>query len=620
MGNRIVLFVVAFFLVTAFAMQVYYTWRGYGLVDNKSQIAQNRYRSYQIAEEFRLASANLTKFARAYSATRDKNYLDEYNAILAWQAGEIPRPADAMLFPGLQSPQLDIMRELGISEDEFAILSRALDLSDELAAYEVQALDSLRRGDIIPKGVTINGFVMPVSPNEGETLENFAQRILYDTSYQNFEAQIAERVQAFFEHLDQRTSQLSAEADLALSINNRVAFLFSIFVPVLALILAGIVLQIVYQKKQFYEMLLDSIPFPLSVTDMNMRWTFVNRPVEQFLNTTRKAVMGKHCSNWGAPICNTDQCGVACLRKDKPQTFFDMAGMSFQVDSSYITDSRGRKTGHVEFVREITSTKKLQQTQHSLVDELSTITHNFVSDARDIENESHSLSSATTEQTATIGNIANSMISLSEKTDKNVAVADKAMNLANTIKTNAEKGSVQMANMMQAVKDISSSSHAIGDVIKLIDNIAFQTNLLALNAAVEAARAGTHGKGFAVVAEEVRSLAGRSAAAAQNTSDLIADSMKKADMGEKIAEEAATSFNDIVVGINESVAMTREIAEASKEQHGEIADINAGVKQFTVAVQQSGHTAEQLAQTSKNVSSQIEKIEGIVTTLSKETT
>jgi len=618
MVRRIGFLVILGFLIATFVMQLAYTWRGYGLVENKEQLAENRYQSYQIAEEFRLASANLTKFSRAFSATRDHDFLDQYNAILAWQGGSIPRPADFPLLPGIQRAQIDIMRDLGFSEEELATLSEALDLSNELARYEVQALESLVKGEIIPQGTNIDGFILPATPREGERLEDFALRILYDDSYQNYEDRIAERVRAFFDQLDRRTSMATQEAGKQLASNNFAVLAMSILVPILALLIGALSLQAIYRRMQWYEAILDSIPFPMSVTDSNLKWTFVNRPVEEMLKTKRSALRGQDCSNWGAAICNTENCGVACLRRGKPQTFFDQWGMNFQVDSSYITDSRGHKIGHIELVREITSTKKLQQKQGELLTHLTTITRSFVSDTQDIESESQSVSSATTQQSATIGNIADSMVSLSEKTDKNVSIAEEAMTLANTIKENAEKGSVQMQSMTQAVKDISASSHAIGDVIKLIDNIAFQTNLLALNAAVEAARAGTHGKGFAVVAEEVRSLASRSAEAAQNTSTLIADSMNKAELGEKVAVEAAESFSSIVAGINESASMTQEIAEASKEQHSAIASINQGIRQFSEVVQQSGLTAEKLAETSRSVSRQTEQLESIVSTLSKE--
>jgi methyl-accepting chemotaxis protein len=73
-------------------------------------------------------------------------------------------------------------------------------------------------------------------------------------------------------------------------------------------------LDIVVDKTFWYEQILDSIPFPLSVTDMNMNWTFINKPVEDMLKVKRKDILGKQCSNWGAAICKTKNCGIECLR------------------------------------------------------------------------------------------------------------------------------------------------------------------------------------------------------------------------------------------------------------------------------------------------------------------
>jgi methyl-accepting chemotaxis protein len=105
----------------------------------------------------------------------------------------------------------------------------------------------------------------------------------------------------------------------------------------------------------WYESLLDAIPFPISVTDMNMDWTFINKPVEVMLGIKRGDVLGKQCSNWNANICKTENCGIAKLRSGQLQTQFKQLGMDFQVDTSYILDQKGRQIGHIEVVQDITS-------------------------------------------------------------------------------------------------------------------------------------------------------------------------------------------------------------------------------------------------------------------------
>jgi len=197
-----------------------------------------------------------------------------------------------------------------------------------------------------------------------------------------------------------------------------------------------------------------------------------------------------------------------------------------------------------------------------------------------------------------------SITEITQKTRENADKAERAAVLANTIKDSAEKGSRQMDEVMAAVKDINASSQNISRVIKSIDDIAFQTNILALNAAVEAARAGQHGKGFAVVAEEVRNLAAKSAEAAKDTEGLIADSMNKADLGSRIADDTAASLVEIVIGIGESTQLVNEIARSSEEQSEGIGQINRGIDQVAQVVHQNSATAQQSAAASQEISGQ----------------
>lgn len=114
-------------------------------------------------------------------------------------------------------------------------------------------------------------------------------------------------------------------------------------------------LDTVVEKVFWYESLLDSIPFPISVTDMDMNWTFINKPVEQMLQIKRRDVLGTQCDNWNANICSTENCGIARLRKGQLQTEFLQNNMNFQVDTTYIYDTKGEKVGHIELVQDITA-------------------------------------------------------------------------------------------------------------------------------------------------------------------------------------------------------------------------------------------------------------------------
>ena len=125
------------------------------------------------------------------------------------------------------------------------------------------------------------------------------------------------------------------------------------------------------EKVVWYEGILDSIPFPLSVTDMDMNWTFINKPTEGLLGVTRAQVRGTQCKNWKAGICDTLDCGIARLRNGFSQTLFDQWGANFKVDTSYLTDSKGEKIGHVEVVSEITNLVAAANYEKSAVEKLS---------------------------------------------------------------------------------------------------------------------------------------------------------------------------------------------------------------------------------------------------------
>ncbi|MCL2220721.1 MAG: methyl-accepting chemotaxis protein [Oscillospiraceae bacterium] len=232
--------------------------------------------------------------------------------------------------------------------------------------------------------------------------------------------------------------------------------------------------------------------------------------------------------------------------------------------------------------------------------------------SKQIADGAQTLAQGSTQQAASVQELLSSISEIAQKTRGNAEMAENAARLASEIKSNAEKGSNQMDSMVSAVSEISEASQSISKVIKVIDDIAFQTNILALNAAVEAARAGQHGKGFAVVAEEVRNLAAKSAEAAKETSNMIQNSMSKAELGNQIAGETANSLHEIVSGINESTKLVVDIAKSSDEQSIGIEHINRGIDQVAQVVQQNSATAQQSAAASEEMSGQAHVLEELV--------
>ncbi|MEY4982819.1 MAG: hypothetical protein RIR62_1085 [Pseudomonadota bacterium] len=194
----------------------------------------------------------------------------------------------------------------------------------------------------------------------------------------------------------------------------------------------------------------------------------------------------------------------------------------------------------------------------------------------------------------------------------NAAAATTASELVTGASEIAEVGKSKINEMVGAMEGIRVSSQDIAKIIKVIDEIAFQTNLLALNAAVEAARAGQHGRGFAVVAQEVRNLAGRSAKAARETSDLIDDASKRVQAGVRIADETSRAFVTIADDIDKVKTLVRDIAAASGEQARGVAQINAAIGEIAKSALSTSQQAEELAATSAEMQAATESMLGEV--------
>ncbi|MDM8522322.1 methyl-accepting chemotaxis protein [Desulfococcaceae bacterium HSG8] len=226
---------------------------------------------------------------------------------------------------------------------------------------------------------------------------------------------------------------------------------------------------------------------------------------------------------------------------------------------------------------------------------------------------SQSLSHGASDQAASLEQVTSSMTQIEAQTRTNADNASQASKIASQAREAAEQGAAEMTKMIGAMKDISESSKAIAQIIKVIDEIAFQTNLLALNAAVEAARAGRHGKGFAVVAEEVRNLAGRSAKAAKETADLIENSVYKVENGNDIAEETSEALNRIVEFSRQVAELIGEISVASNEQAGGITQVNQGLGQIDQITQQNSANAEETSSAASELSGQASKLRQVLT-------
>ena len=233
--------------------------------------------------------------------------------------------------------------------------------------------------------------------------------------------------------------------------------------------------------------------------------------------------------------------------------------------------------------------------------------------AGEISSGNNDLSHRTEQQASSLEKTAASMEELSATVKHNADNAKEANQLARIASDVAVKGGDAVSEVVATMTAINASSKKIEDIISVIDGIAFQTNILALNAAVEAARAGEQGRGFAVVAAEVRNLAQRSASAAKEIKELIADSVGKTTDGTQQVERAGNTMHEVVISVKRVADIISEIASASAEQSTGINQVNIALISMDEVTQQNAALVEEAAAAAESL---VEQAESLIDTVS----
>jgi len=371
-------------------------------------------------------------------------------------------------------------------------------------------------------------------------------------------------------------------------------------------------------RAYWYESILDSIPYIVSVIDTKMNFTFINKTALGILGKTREELIGKSCAetwSWACSACNTPACGVEVFKRGGTQTEYTADGGYFQVTVAAINDRNGKQIGYLEFDQEVTHMKGLIVKLDDLLQKIKEVSDQITKDTNIISDSSQHLSEGTQKQAEMVKDMRDEFAHINEEMQAKAVKSLRASELAKGAREHAVQGKDEMQAMVEAMEGIKEASDKISKVNKTIESIAYQTNLLSLNAAIEAARAGVHGKSFAIVAEEVSDLAKRSQLAAKETKELIEDSINKVESGTRIAESTSESFNTILADFDSVSEIVDEIAAVSSKQSDLTRQINYDIEEISRIIGENAVETEKTASILQELAGLTDNLNNMATTV-----
>lgn len=299
-----------------------------------------------------------------------------------------------------------------------------------------------------------------------------------------------------------------------------------------------------------------------------------------------------------------------CLRKtidDIGRILGEMAQGNIAVD---IVKNESYYIGDFRVLAE--SLKSIRTQLTNVMSDITDIANQVDNSANQVSAGAQILSKGTMQQELSINGLVSNITDITAQIQNSTVRCSNASDLVDKAADYAAEADTKMEQLITATRNIDQSSTKIGSIIKTIEDIAFQTNILALNAAVEAARAGAAGKGFSVVSDEVRSLAGKSAEAANNTSVLINRSIQDVKTGTESTNLAISAMQVINECIQSIKVHMDEIALASVQQSEMIVAVENRIKEVSKVIQESSSAAEQSASISNELSDQARTLNQLI--------
>ena len=300
--------------------------------------------------------------------------------------------------------------------------------------------------------------------------------------------------------------------------------------------------------------------------------------------------------------------GLALSRRLEAAPLRDLLNDALQLATGDLTHEVKREgLGLIGDLR--TALAQLAVNLRSVVADVRREAMNVRGSAEEIATGNHDLSSRTESQAASLEQTAASVVEINRSTEHSASAAREGARLAGDAAAAAERSHEDVMSVVQAMEAINESSQRIGEIIGVIEGVAFQTNILALNAAVEAARAGEQGRGFAVVAGEVRALAQRTTAAAREIKTLIAESSERVAAGRTVTAQTQQRMQESLGLVNNVASLLRGIDEAVMQQLSGIGQINQAITHLDGMTQQNAAMVEQLAAAAQSLTAQVQVVD-----------
>ncbi|MCU7994548.1 methyl-accepting chemotaxis protein [Shewanella glacialipiscicola] len=526
-------------------------------VDLFNDAASIRYQSYQVADELRQSSDDLTRFARTYAVTGDEKYEKMYMDILAIRNGEKPRPEkyhqiywDLVLNYG-DKPKPDgakvvmktKMQALGFSDEEFRYLDEAQQNSNALVAIELKAMNAV-------KGIFLDPNTQAYTV-KGDPNIVMARELLHSEQYHKEKVKIMTPIDNFFSALDKRT-----EGEVVHRLDNLHSALNWVQLVLLLVIFAAVIGFFIVKSR---------IVTPLVQTCRELLDIQQSKNLARRITVTTQGEIGE--------IVNQINLFIASLANSLSTTDSiakEVADLAKQTKAS-IQISRESSN---RVARELDASASAMEEMTTTLVHVSESTSN--AESRAAENETH----------VTVG-------------QQTVSEALKAMSVLEGAFTNTQDSMLHLVN----------ESTQVSNVLSVIKAIAEQTNLLALNAAIEAARAGEQGRGFAVVADEVRSLAQRTQDSTKEIDDIVASLQNRTHQVGTSVTQAATLMQKAGGELQRIVIVFEDIRSSTEAIHGLNTQVAASTEEQSLVSKEIATSMIVIRDNSREVSQIIEQIE-----------